>query len=277
MMDRGVRFLRRLFQVAGAFFRLGFQSTISYPLTFLTNQLGAFVPAVLFFFVAKLIDRPLVSHGGDYYTYVIIGLVGLRILDTGIRGFTQELDLAINRGWLEMYLVEPVRWRFLPFGMAQWPIIQGVISAGIIALIGLALGAEVRWQAIPLALAILALGLAAGMAIGILSGALKVLAKTGDPIIFAYSLAAQLLSGVYFSTQVLPEPLRWLSWLLPHTYVIHGLRRVLMAEGPRLGGMEHGTAMLLLVGFCALAYPLGLWLYGRALEFGRKLGVLSGY
>jgi ABC-2 type transport system permease protein len=267
----------RLRQVTWAFFRLGFQQAIAYPLAFVMGYATAVLPVFIFFFVARLVDRPGPSAGGDYFTFVVIGLVGVRVLDTGIRAFSREMEVAINRGWLEMFLVEPVRWRLLPFAMAQWTVVEGVIGAVLIASLGVMLGADLLWAGIPAAALILTLGLAAGLAVGTLAASLKVLAKSGDPILTVYSLGAQIFSGVYFSLEVLPAGLRPISWLIPHTYVIQALRRVLMPAGSALPGLSSLEAVGMMVAFCVVGYPVSLWLYGRALEYGRKLGVLSGY
>lgn len=262
---------RRSLQVAGAFLRLGLQQELSYPLGFATSQLAGLLPVFLFFFVAKLVDRD------DYFTFVLVGLIATKFLDAGIRGFSREMDIAINRGWLEMFLVEPVHWRLLPVSMTQWRAVEGLVSAGLVAAIGMALGAQLRWDELGTAALIVLLGLVAGMAIGTLSASLKVLAKSGDPILFLYGLAAQLFSGVYFPIDSLPSSIRWVAWLIPHTYVIMALRGSLMANGGEALSLEPEQALLALTAFCLILFPLALWLYGRALEYGRKLGVLSGY
>lgn len=269
-MTRLVTAARRSFQVAGAFFRIGLQQDLSYPLGFATSQLSSLLPVFIFYFVAHQFARP------GYFSFVLIGLIATRLLDAGVRGFSTEMDVAINRGWLEMFLVEPLRWRLLPISMVQWRAMQGLVNALLMSLLGIAFGARFTWSGIPVALVIGGLGLIAGLAIGTLSASLKVLAKSGDPIIFLYGLAAQIFGGVYFEVETLPDAIQWVSWLIPHTYVIAALRHAL-TPGQAAGTIAPGTAVIALAGFCVVVFPLSLWLYGRALEYGRKLGVLGGY
>jgi len=54
-------------------------------------------------------------------------------------------------------------------------------------------------------------------------------------------------------------------------------RRLLMTSSAHLSGPSALQGMLLLVAFLVVVYPVALWLYGRALEYGRKIGVLGGY
>jgi ABC-2 type transport system permease protein len=257
--------------------KLGFQQAVAYPLAFILGQASAVVPVFIFYFVSQLTGGNGARVGGDYFTFVVTGLISLKLVDAGLRGLGSELDRAINRGWLEMFLVEPIRWRMLPFGLVQWPLMQGLVSAGITLAIAIALGAQFRLEGVAVALLVVVLGVGAGLAIGLVSGAMKILAKSGDPILFLYSLATQVFAGGFFPVDLLPSYLQPISWLLPHTYVLIGLRRVLMVNGDTLTGPSTLQAVWLLVGFCAVLLPLTLWLYGRALEYGRKLGVLSGY
>ena len=145
-----------------------------------------------------------------------------------------------------MILVEPVRWRLLPFGLVQWPIARVMVGVVVLFVVSIPLGAEYDIAGIPSALVIVILGLAAGLTIGIVSTGLKVLAKSGDPLLTLYMLAAQVLSGTYFPIEVLPDWLEPVSLLLPHTHVINSLRRVLMPAGdsmPGMIGMSDGSDM----------------------------------
>lgn len=269
--------LRRTLGVMGAFFRLGWLTAIAYPLNFAMSYLTVLMPAVIYFFVAKLVENPGDRVGGDYYTFVIVGLVGVQVLDAGLRTLGTEVQLAINRGWFEMILVEPIRWRLIPFGLVQWPIIRILVGIAVLVTASVFMGAEYNVQGIPAALLIIVLGISAGLTIGILSTGLKVLAKAGDPLLSLYMIAAQVLAGTFFPIEILPSWLRPISWLLPHTHVISSLRRALMPGGDALPGLELGQTILILVAFNVIFMPIAVFLFGRGLEYGRRLGVLSGY
>jgi ABC-2 type transport system permease protein len=271
------RHLTRLWTINDAFLRLGFRQAISYPLGFAMSQISSLIPVLIFFFISRFVDRPGQGFGQDYFTSVVIGLIGVKLLDTGLRSFGSQIDIAINRGWLEMFLVEPVRWRFLPVAMSLWPTVQALFSIGAIVVLTVALGADFNPDGLPLGLVMGALAMISGLAIGTGSAAVKVLAKSGDPLLYLYTLAAQLFSGVYFPIDDLPGYVQWISFLLPHTYVVHGLRRVLLPDGAELQGTSGGFVIWILVAFSIVAYPLAIWIWGRALEYGRKLGVLGGY
>lgn len=277
-------FLRRLVhgvgrfrQIAGAFIRMDYIEEISYPLGLVMKGAHAFAGVVIWAFVAEHTGASGPSVGGDYYTFVVIGLVGMQVLQGGLNGFSAQIGDMMQRGRLEMVLVEPIRWRLLPFGLGQWVVIRQVLVAGLMVVFSLVLGARYSLDGLVLALVVLLLGIAATFTIGVLSASVKVLSKRSDPVLAIYQIAALVLSGVFYPVEVLPTALRAMSWLVPHTYVIAALRKTLMPRGELLPGISGGEAMLLLLAFCAIAYPISLWLFGRSLEYGRKMGVLSGY
>jgi len=268
--------IRRAIQINRAFFRLGWLTLISYPLAFLMMQLGALLPVFIYLFVGELVpNTPAV--GGDYYTFVVIGVVAVQLLDGTLRAFGQVLDTEIQAGRLEALLVEPIHWHILPFGIVQFYLLWRVAIASVMVAIALAFGAEFQLAGLPTALLILALGLAATLAVGILGASVKVLSKRSDPLLAFYALGAQVFSGVYFPVESLPAWLRPFSYMIPETYVIAALRKLLMPGGGTLPGVEPAKAILALTAFCVVIYPMSLWLYGRSLEYARKLGLLAGY
>ncbi len=268
---------KRGFRILGAFTAMGYRTAIAYPAALVLSQIQPLFQVLVFFFVAKLVDRSGPAVGGDYFTFVVLGWAGVQMLQAGLGAFSTEVNFAVQQGRFEMFLVEPIRWRLLPFGLVQWPIIQKSLAVAFLLLVSALLGANYRVAGLLPAVAVLALGVVASMAIGIISGTMVILAKRGDPVITLYALAASLLSGALFPIELLPAWLRGLSWLLPQTYVIAALRRALMPNGELLPGASLEQATLGLMVFILIGVPLALWVFGRAMEAGRKMGVLSGY
>jgi ABC-type multidrug transport system permease subunit len=89
-------------------------------------------------------------------------------------------------------------------------------------------------------------------------------------------MAASLLGGALFSVDQLPSWLQPLAYAIPHTYVINASRAVLM-EDPGTFVIPFNTAVLALLIFNVVVLAGGLWLFSRSLEYGRKMGMLSGY
>jgi ABC-2 type transport system permease protein len=269
--------IRRMIEVSSAFIKIGYLTTMSYPLSFIVDQLATLAPVFTYYFVAKVVQTPSVNVGGDYYTFVIIGVITARLLAGGLRGLGDELELAVREGRFESLLVQPVPWLSLPFGLVQWGVIWRTVNTAVIVAIALALGSDFRLQGIPAALLIVLLGTFATMAIGNLAAGVKLLAKRTDPIITFYQVAVFIFAGVAYPIELLPRALQIVSYLIPETYVIASLRKLLLPGGAHLPGPSAHSVILGLVVFNAVVFPLSLWLFGRTLEYGRKSGLLSGY
>ena len=268
--------VRRVFDVAGAFLWMGWLTTSAYPLSFLMTQIATLVPAFIYYFVAELVGPRVQDVGTDYYTFVMLGVLSLRMLSGGLTGLSEELEETITEGRLEALLVQPVRWRLLPFGLVQWPIVWRLGNAVLLILLTALLGARYDLSGALPALLVVALGLGASTGVGILAAAVKLLARRTEPVITLYVIAVTVLSGVFYPVSSLPAPVQVISYLLPDTYVIAALRKLLMPGGESLPGPGTGTVIVGLLAFNLMIYPLALWLFGRSLAYGRRMGLLGG-
>jgi ABC-2 type transport system permease protein len=261
--------------IAVAFLRMDIIEDISYPMSLVLSELGLILPVLVSFFIGDLVGES-AEVGGDYFTYAVLGLAVTAVLSGALGGFGGSLQRALNRGSLETLLVEPVPWTYLPFAMNLWRLIMGVVEGGSILVIGAVLGADYLpsgwWQFAVLLL----LGILACTAIGVVSAAVLILSKRSKPFLTLYGMAASLLAGSVFSVSQLPDWLQTLAWAIPHTYVINASRAVLM-EDPGTFVIPFGAASLALIIFNVVVMTIGLWLFGRSLEYGRKMGMLSGY
>lgn len=269
--------MKRAIQIGSAFLYISARESANYPLALVMQALGTFVPIITFMFVAELVGDNGPEVAFDYYTFVVLGIATMSVLGVTLNSFGSVMLQFVNQGQLEMFLVEPMPWRALPFALVPWPALQSVLTATLMVTFSVPLGASYSAGGIPEALIIVFLGFAATLSIGILGASIKVLSKRSDPVLQLYTIAASILSGAFFPVEILPSWARSLSWVIPHTYVMQALRRVLMPQGEVLPGPTGGQAMIALALFSVIMYPIALWIFGRALNYGRKVGALSGY
>jgi ABC-2 type transport system permease protein len=267
---------RRAWQVTSAFTWLGYTEELAYPLNFALKQAQPVFTVVVYYFVSLLVDSG-ESVAGDYYSFVVVGAVVVRMLDSGLGAFSSTLEATVDQGRLESLLIEPIRWKLIPFGLASWSVLTSGITAAFMVLLALPIGLQLELGGVAPAILILVLGIGASHALGIVAAAVKLLSKRGNPFVTIYGMLVVLLSGVMFPVSSLPGPLRALSYLLPPTYAIQGVRRTVLPGGEELTGPSTLASMLALAGFCVIVYPVSLWLYGRAVDVGRKYGTLAGY
>jgi len=156
---------------------------------------------------------------------------------------------------------------------------RGTISVALALALGwFALGVRWDWGAAqwgPLAASV-ALGLAATLCGGMLvAGACLVLTRAAVVMLDGVTLALYLLCGVIFPVDLLPLPLRAVSWLLPWTWWYEALRRFLLGAtaSPSLGTLTDaqllGALALTTAAFALVAERLFRAFERRARALGR--------
>lgn len=262
-------------KTAGAFLRVDVIEEINYPLTLAMQLLGIIVPLVPFFFISELVGSSR-TVGGDYLTFTVIGLGLTAALTGAMSGFGSSLQRAFQRGTMEVFLVQPVPWTTLPLAMNQWTLMFGALSSLLIFGVGALMGADFQMSGVPVAIVIAILGVISSTAIGICSAAILLLTLKSAPLLRLYSFAASLLAGSIFSVDQLPTWAQYISFALPHTYVINATRTALM-DDPGTFHMSTTTAIVALVVFNIVFLTVGFYVFRRALELSRKMGTLGGY
>jgi ABC-2 type transport system permease protein len=262
-------FGRKVLHTLEGYIRIDLVEERMFPLSVVLRYLSVVFPVLLYYFQSTFLHL-----GDDVFVFMLVGMAITLGLQDALTGLTGRLQFAQERGTLETYLVEPVPWALIPVAMNIWRSITGSALTILMIACGCLLGADIRYGSIPLALVVLLLGVAACNAVGILAASFLVLFKRGDPVIMLYGLAASVLGGALFSTDVLPGWVRWLSYLVPHSYVIGAERQLLMAHPPA-GGLSPWTSIVVLTVFCVVAFTGGLFVFDRSLKLARRLGILS--
>ncbi len=220
--------IRKVVDTVGGYLRIDLVEERMFPATTILRYLAVIFPVLLYYFQSAFFQM-----GDQTFLLILIGASITAGLQDALTGLTSRMQFAQERGTLETYLVEPIPWALIPIAMNIWRSITGAAVACLMVGVGWLLGAPVVGSAIPAALGILFLGIVACNAIGTLAASFLILFKRGDPIItFCHGLAAGVLGGALFPPSVLPEWLRWASYLVPHTYVIGAERQLLMASPP---------------------------------------------
>lgn len=254
-----------------AFLKRDFQIAASYRASFFFMLVGGLVTLTTFYFLAQTIgDAPVLrGHGGDYFSFALIGVAvasSLRALQTS---FAQRLREAQTDGSLEVLLSAPLSTFRVITLLAAYPIVQALLRAVALIVAGtLFFGASLKLNVGAFALVLL-LGLCAFGALGLLSAAFVLTFKRGDPFSYVIDVATYLLSGVVYPVQVLPPALRVVSKFLPATWALEGLRATGL-RGASLGEVK--DVLLILVLFSAALWPLA----GIALAWARRHAERTG-
>ncbi len=110
--------------------------------------------------------------------------------------------------------------------------------------------------------------------VGILSASFTLVFKRGDPFGAILATGSFLFSGVLFPTQALGSVFTGISCVLPTTYGVDGIRRVLI-EGQSWAQVR--GPLLTLVIFLVVLLPTALLLFEGALRRAKRDGSLIQY
>jgi ABC-2 type transport system permease protein len=205
---------------------------------------------------------------------LMIGAVFWNFLSI-VFGFIAE-TVAWERweGTLEYTFMAPIRrWTQL-LGSTLYAVLYAMVHT-IVMLLVLALffGLDLT-RSDPLTAAVfLVVGSLSFIGIGMMAAVLPLLyVERGAQMTFVLQSTLLLVSGVYYSIEVLPQWMQMLAYLSPATYVLEGIRAGLI-DGVPIGDLLHLVWPLLVMAMVFI--PLGLWVFGRAERFAKRTGRLK--
>ena len=116
------------------------------------------------------------------------------------------------------------------------------------------------------------LGSVSVIGIGMMAAVLPLIyVERGAQMTFVLQSLLLLISGVYYSIEILPEWMQTLAKLSPFTYVLEGVREALIEGTPIT---ELWNLVWPLVVMAVVFIPLGLWAFGRAERYAKRTGKL---
>lgn len=242
----------------------------SYPVNFLLVAVGGLITITVFYFLAKTMGQPpaLQRYGLDYFSFALIGVAIAACLRAMQTSFAQKLREAQTDGSLEVLLAAPLPTFQVISLLALYPILSALVRSTALIVFGSLLGARVSVDPLGFALTLLISLLPFG-ALGLLSAAVVLTFKRGDPFTYALDAANYLLCGVIYPVEVLPPALQWVSRLLPATYALRALRATAQS-GMRTVDLLPDWGMLAL--FAIVLWPTA----SAALSWARRRAEQTG-
>jgi ABC-2 type transport system permease protein len=172
-------------------------------------------------------------------------------------------------------LLSPTRLSAILISSSLWSYLLATVNVLVYLTVGaLVFGFNVSHINVISALVILVLSIASFSGIGILSAAVVMLVKKGDPVAWLFGGASSLLAGVFYPISVLPDWLEPVSRFIPLTYSLDAMRLAVL-KGSSL--VELRFDILVLLGFTVILTPLAFLVFGKALKRAKMEGSLTQY
>lgn len=270
--------MRDFGRILTAFFLREFYTELSYRTAFLLNFTGVVVSTLSFYFISQLIGPSdaagIADYGGDYFSFVIIGIALSSYFTLGLSSFAKGLRDAQLTGTLEAMLMTPVPLPAIVVGAASWSYVYATLRVFVYLLLGVLLGVRFQLQN-PLAVVlILLLTVISGASIGILAAGIIMVIKRGNPITTFVGSITTLAGGVWYPIEILPDWLQTFSAIIPLTYALNAMRSTLLL-GAEWSHLWRDLAALAI--FCVILFPLSLWAFQTGVARARLEGSLAHY
>jgi ABC-2 type transport system permease protein len=265
--------------VALAFLRRDFALALSYRLSFLLQIGGIFFSVAIFFFLSELfgttVAPQLEEYGGNYFSFVLIGLAFTGFLGLSLTSFASSIREGQVMGTLEIMLLSPTHLSAILLSSSLWGYLLTTLRVVLYLIVGaFVFGADLGNANIGGALLIMLLSIASFTGIGVLSAAVVLIVKKGDPVALIINGVSSLLAGVFYPVAVLPDWLEPVSSVLPLTYALDAMR-LAMLQGQSI--YELRSDILVLLVFTVVLTPISFLVFRRALKRAKQEGSLIQY
>ncbi|HYP22403.1 MAG TPA: ABC transporter permease [Actinomycetota bacterium] len=159
-------------------------------------------------------------------------------------------------------------------GMGVFAVVYGVLRAALLFGV-IAFFFDLRFPDADFvaALVVLAVASISFIGIGMMTAVLPLISpEKGSQLGFIAQGMLLVVSGVYYSVEVLPEPMQWLATISPATYALEGIRAAVL-DGAGLGSLGAELVALTIIGIVSI--PLGIWVFRRGELYAKRHGKLK--
>jgi ABC-2 type transport system permease protein len=207
-------------------------------------------------------------------TVLLIGAVIWAYLGLIFEILTETVAWERWEGTIEYTFMAPLSRTIHLGGMGIFAVVYGLARAALLfGSIAFFFNLEMPRANYAAALVVLAVASVSFIGIGIMTAVLPLISpEKGTQLGFIAQGLLLVVSGIYYSVEVLPEPMQWLSTISPATYALDGIREAILL-GTGVGSLWHDLWPLLLIG--VLSIPVGLFVFRVGERHAKRHGKLK--
>ncbi|MDI6874107.1 ABC transporter permease [Candidatus Solincola sp.] len=186
----------------------------------------------------------------EYIDFMIPGILAMVIMFSGLTGYSLEIATYREKGILRRIRVSPLPLSTFLAGGIVSVLLFSILQAVVLVAFGvLAFGMKLQGNYLGMALLVL-LGSLSFLAVGFLIASLTRNSRSAGLAAQAIGLPMMFLSGIFFSLEWVPVPVRVIARCLPLYYLGDGLRGV-MIDAAHLADIWVDVVVLVGVGVAA--------------------------
>jgi ABC-2 type transport system permease protein len=272
-----LRGTRSALRKAMAMFVRDAEVALSYDVAFWLGWISIAVQVLSFYFIGKLVpDSPKYGFGGraaGYFDFVVVNLAFSRFQATAIQCFQNAIRDDQLAGTLEAIIATPTSLTLIILSRGLWAFALTGAQVAFFLILGMLLGVRFEHVNVLSVGVFIALTIACMSPLGVMSAASIMTFKQGGGATFVMGGLTQLLGGIFFPVTTLPVLLQYVSWMLPITHALQGIRGAMY--GATLG--ELAPEIVWLCTAAAILLPVSLWSFSRAVKRAQSDGTLGQY
>jgi ABC-2 type transport system permease protein len=205
---------------------------------------------------------------------LLIGAVIWAYLGIIFEILTETVAWERWEGTIEYTFMAPLSRPVHLLGMGVFAVAYGVARAALLfGAIAFFFDLEMPSANFASALVVLAVASISFIGIGMMTAVLPLISpEKGTQLGFIAQGMLLVVSGIYYSVEVLPAPMQWLATISPATYALEGIRNAIL-EGAGVGSLWGEVWPLLVIG--AVTIPLGLAVFRRGERYAKQHGKLK--
>jgi ABC-2 type transport system permease protein len=244
----------------------------------LTRRYWGWEIAFLIYSVAGALSISLIGAGqgnARLLLTLMVGAIFWNYLSVVFSWIAETIAVERWEGTLEYTMMAPIHRSTQLLGSVVYAMVYGLIHTAVILVVLFLFFPQMDLSRANFGsvVAFMILGAFSFVGIGMMAAILPLLyVERGAQMTFVIQSVILLVSGVYYSIDILPGWMQVLSHLSPATYVLDAVRRGLI-EGAGFGQLFGDAWPLVIMG--AVLIPLGLWAFGRAERYAKRTGKLK--
>lgn len=224
-----------------------------------------------FYFLARAVGPEFRPDNVPYFLFLLVGTGFYTFLLGGVHSFVRTIEESQQTGTLEVLLTTSTSAPMLVALNAISSFATGIVQFAVYLGLGILLFSPTLHANLAAGLLVFSLSMLITFALGLFAAGLQISVHKGSAVMWLLGSGAWLMSGTLFPVSALPRALRAVSFCIPFTHSLTGMRLALVS------GNSAAREIGMLTLFVLLLLPAGVtffsWTVGRA----RQSGTLSFY
>jgi ABC-2 type transport system permease protein len=206
-------------------------------------------------------EEGIVPGKPNYFQFMAPGIMAMVVMMAVMTGLAGSIARERELGTLDGILAAPISRLSIILGKSLSQTIRGLLQGMVVFVLAILLFGVAVHGGIPLVMFLLILGIFSFVGLGVLISAISTEQETAMTIMMTLQFPMIFLSGAFFPIQQMPGWLQAVSQVIPLTYAIQALRKVIILGA---GLPLVTTEVIILASFGAVMLIVAVPLFNRA-------------